>query len=192
MLTNIIKRILKTLKHWRDLWYKNVVWRKYKIGKNFHCGRGVFLWAHDGIEIGDNFYIGKYSIIETDCRIGNGVIIANNVGIVGRYDHDYTKIGVSVRLAPCIRDANYDWKGVDQWTIIGDDVWIGFGAIVMSGVTIGRGAIVAAGSVVTKEVPPYSIVAGIPANVIKQRFTEEQIIEHEKLLRLNQTVNNTK
>lgn len=182
MLHNSISFIIIKLKLLRDLWYKHVVWHKYKIGKNFHCGRGVFLWARDGIEIGNDFYIGKFSIIETNCKIGHGVIIANNVGIVGRYDHNYSKIGVPVRLSPCIRDDNYDWKGVDQWTVIGDDVWIGFGAIIMSGVTISRGAIIAAGSVVTKDVSPYSIVAGIPARVVKQRFTEEEIIEHEKII----------
>lgn len=183
MLRSSILFIIKKLKLLRDLWYKHVIWHKYKIGKNFHCGRGVFLWARDGIEIGDDFYIGKYSTIETNCRIGNGVIIANHVGIVGRYDHDYTKIGIPVRLAPCIRDAHYDWKGINQWTTIGEDVWIGFGAIVMSGVTIGRGAIVAAGSVVTKDVSPYSIVAGIPARVVKYRFTEKEIIKHEEIIK---------
>lgn len=178
MLHSIIY-LLKTL---RDFFYKKVIWRKYKIGHNFHCGRGVFLWARDGIEIGNDFYIGKYSIIETNCRIGNGVIIANNVGIVGRYDHDYTKIGIPVRLSPCIRNADYNWKGIGQWTIIEDDVWIGFGAIVMSGVTIGRGSIIAAGAIVTKDIAPYSIVAGVPAKVIKKRFEKEQIIKHEKII----------
>lgn len=174
--------IIQELKRWRNLYYQHIVWHKYKIGKRFHCGRGVFIWGRDGIEIGDDFYIGKHSIIETNCRIGNGVILANYVGVVGRYDHNYEQIGMSVRLADCIRDRKYKWKGVEEWTIIGDDVWIGFGAIVMSGVTIGRGAIIAAGSVVTKDVPPYSIVVGVPAMVIKKRFTPEQIEEHERLI----------
>ena len=60
---------------------------------------------------------------------------------------------------------------------IGDDVWIGERAMIMSGVTVGQGAIIAAGAVVTKDVPPYAIVGGIPAKVIKYRFSQELIDE---------------
>ena len=137
--------MIQFLKLLRDLWYKNVIWRKYKIGKNFHCGRDTFLWAKDRLEIGDNFYLGKHSSIETNCVIGDNVIIANHVGIVGRYDHNYQQIGVPVRLAMQIRDENYDWKGKGEITTIGDDVWIGYGAIIMSGVHIAAGSIIAAG-----------------------------------------------
>lgn len=59
--------------------------------------------------------------------------------------------------------------------VIGDDVWIGFRSIILSGVTIGRGAVVAAGSVVTKDVPPYTIVGGNPARVIRPRFADPRI-----------------
>lgn len=174
---------MNLFKRCRDLIYKNIVWRQYKIGRNFHCGRGVFMWGRNGIEIGDDFYIGKYSIIETTCRIGNGVIIANNVGIVGRYDHNYRQIGVPVRLATSIRDKNYDWKGLGDITTIGDDVWIGYGAIVMSGVTIGAGAIIASGSVVVDDVPPYTIYGGVPAAYIKDRFdSDEELTEHKRLI----------
>jgi acetyltransferase-like isoleucine patch superfamily enzyme len=65
--------------------------------------------------------------------------------------------------------------------VIGNDVWIGAGAIILSGVNVGRGAIVAAGSVVNKNVPPYAIVGGIPAKVIKYRWDEKTIELHEKL-----------
>ena len=61
-------------------------------------------------------------------------------------------------------------------------MWIGYGSIVVSGVHIGRGAIVAAGSVVLKDVEPYSIVAGNPAREISKRFIDNQIREHEKVL----------
>lgn len=135
------------------------------------------------IEIGKNFYIGKYSIIETDCVIGDNVIIANHVGIVGRYDHNYQQIGTTVRMAECIRDKDYSWKGLNNITHIGDDVWIGYGAIIMSGVNIANGSIIAAGSVVTKDTEPYSIYAGIPAKKIKDRFpTKEEVIKHLDLI----------
>jgi len=65
--------------------------------------------------------------------------------------------------------------------VIGNDVWIGFEAVIMAGVTIGDGAIIASRAVVTKDVPPYSIVGGTPAKLIRKRFTDEQI---DKLLRL--------
>lgn len=60
-------------------------------------------------------------------------------------------------------------------TVVGNDVWIGHGAMVMPGVTIGSGAIIAAGAVVTKDVPPYAIVGGNPAQVIRQRFDDDVI-----------------
>ena len=65
--------------------------------------------------------------------------------------------------------------------VLEDDVWLGFRCTVMSGVTIGRGAVVAAGAVVTKDVPPYAIVGGVPAKVIKYRFPETVIAEVNKL-----------
>lgn len=65
--------------------------------------------------------------------------------------------------------------------VLKDDVWLGFRSIVMSGVTIGKGAIVAAGAVVTKDVPPYAIVGGVPARIIKYRFPEEVIRQAQKM-----------
>jgi len=67
--------------------------------------------------------------------------------------------------------------------VIEDDVWIGHGSIILTPARIGRGAVVAAGSVVTKDVPSYAIVAGVPARVIKMRFTPEEIVKHEYLLK---------
>lgn len=65
--------------------------------------------------------------------------------------------------------------------IIEDDVWIGYGAKIMSGVTVGQGAVIAAGTVVTKNVPPYAIVGGVPGKIIKYRFSEELISELIKI-----------
>lgn len=66
--------------------------------------------------------------------------------------------------------------------IVADDVWIGENAIILSGITIGQGAVIAAGAVVTKDVPPYAVVGGNPARVIKYRFSEELI---EELLKID-------
>ena len=65
--------------------------------------------------------------------------------------------------------------------VIGNDVWIGYGARILGGVKIGDGAIVAAGAVVTQDVPDYAIVGGVPAKVIRYRFTEEQIQKLQKI-----------
>ena len=86
------------------------------------------------------------------------------------------------RLASQIRDLDYNWKGLNSKVIIEDDVWIGYGSIIMSGVKIGKGSIVAAGSVVTKDVIPYAIVGGNPARLIKMRFKEKEQLKHESIL----------
>lgn len=177
-------RLIKTLKKWRDLYYKYVILRKYKIGKNFHLGRNVFIWAKEKVEIGDNCYIGRNSSIETNCIIGDNVLIANNVAIVGRYDHNYQQIGIPIRLASQIRDENYSWKGIHEITIIGSDVWIGYGCIIMSGVHIADGTIVAAGSVITRDTEPYTIIAGVPARKVKNRFDTE----NEKQMHIAKTM----
>ena len=177
--------MIKILKKIYNLYLRKIRFRKYTIGKNFHAGRGIFLWAKNNITIGDNFYIGKYSIIECDTVIGNNVIIANRVSLAGKYDHHFQQIGVPIRLASQIRDKDYNWKGLNQKVIIEDDVWIGVGSIVLSGVTIGMGSIVAAGSVVTKDIEPFSIYAGNPARKIRDRFdSEDQQKEHLRLYNL--------
>lgn len=166
--------MISFLKNIRDIYLAKVKWGKYQIGKNFHAGRGVFLWAKSQLKIGDNFYIGKYSIIECDATIGDNVIIANHVSLVGRYDHHYQEIGKPIRLARQIRDKNYNWKGLESEIIIEDDVWVGIGSIILSGINIGTGSIIAAGSVVTKNVEPYSIYGGNPAKKIANRFDSDK------------------
>lgn len=178
--------IVKFLKRIRNIYLVRVKWNQYKIGKNFHAGRHVSLWAKSQLQIGDNFYIGRYSFIETDTVIGDNVLIANYVCLVGRYDHHYQQLGIPIRLANQIRDKNYNWKGLNQKITIENDVWIGVGSIVLSGVKIGEGSIVAAGSVVTKDVEPYSIYGGNPAKKITSRFeNNKQLLEHIHLYKLN-------
>lgn len=150
------------------------------LGTRVHLGIGTRLESYHGFTVGDNVYIGKYCTIECDGTIGNDVMIGNNVGLIGRYDHDFRTVGKSIRESPWIGDADHSGPGKGLTIVIGDDVWIGFGAIVLSGVTIGRGAIIAAGSVVTKDVKPYAIIAGNPARQIDVRFSEDSILEHER------------
>ena len=171
---NLIKKI-------RDLYLVKIKWRNYKIATGFHAGARVRLWSKKNITIGKNFYIGRDSQIEADCIIGDNVIFGNKVAVVGRYDHHFQQIGVPIRLSSQIRDRDYNWKGLHETTIIEEDVWVGYGAIIMSGVKICKGSIVAAGSVVTKNVDAYSIYAGNPARKIKDRFdTQEDLEKHIK------------
>ena len=172
----------------KKLW--QIVYRIYGIrdniayGRNLHLGIGSILDSPYGLTIGDNVYIGKYCTIEISGAIGNYVIIANAVGIVGRYDHDYSCIGTPIRIAPWIKDESYCGEGTESNLIIEDDVWIGYGVIILSGVKIGKGAIIASGTVVANDVKQYSIVAGNPNHVIGKRFqSNEDIIEHERLLK---------
>jgi acetyltransferase-like isoleucine patch superfamily enzyme len=134
----------------------------------------VYIWSpHRDVIIGNNVQSGPNCIIQTDAHFGNNILMAHQVSFVGRDDHRIDVVGKAIWQTP---------RGDAHRVIVDDDVWIGHGAIILSGVTIGRGAVVAAGSVVTKDVPRYAIVGGNPAKVIKMRFNEEQICEHERLL----------
>lgn len=166
--------MLTTLKKTRDILLRKVIWRRHMIGPGFHAGARVRLWSKHNMQIGKNFYIGRDSLIECDAIIGNDVILANKVALIGRYDHNYQQIGVPVRMASQIRDPDYSWKGLHMKIVIGDDVWIGYGSIVLGGVTIGNGSIIAAGSIVTKDVDSYSIYAGAPAKKIADRFNSPE------------------
>ena len=144
-----------------------------KIGKCFTCSaRSVF--KKDSIEAGDYVFIGQDAYIYANVKIGDFVMIATNVAIVGG-DHRIDVVGVPSRFTG--RD-----RMEERLTVIEDDVWIGHGCIIIAGVKIGRGAVIAAGSVVTKDVEPYAIVGGIPAKMIKYRFSPEQQKEHNKSL----------
>jgi chloramphenicol O-acetyltransferase type B len=174
------------LKFLRNMFLAKIRWRKYTIGKNFHAGIRVRLWARTTLIIGQDFYIGRDSFIETDCIIGNQVIFGNKVAVVGKYDHHFQEVGKPMRFTSQIRDQNYTWKGLQLLTRIGDDVWVGYGSIIMGGVTIGDGCIIAAGSVVTKDLEAYAIYAGSPARKIKNRFeSEEDVQNHIKILKVN-------
>lgn len=170
----------------RPLWLR--LFKLYAIRGNVEChhdlhlGIGSKIFAPHRLTIGRDVYIGKLCTIECDGRIGDEVMIANSVGIVGRHDHDYTVVGKSIRRAPWIGNADYVNGERNNEITIGSDVWIGYGAVVLSGITVGRGAVVAAGAVVTRDVAPYAIVAGNPARQVASRFSAENISRHEALL----------
>ena len=138
-----------------------------QVGKRFHVGPFSRVWAPRNLVIGDDVYIGKHATIEVDGSIGSYTIIANNVGIVGRRDHDMRQAGRPMRLTRWVGTAA---DRLSLETTIGSDVWIGFGSIVLSGVTVGASAVIGAGAVVVKDVAPGVIVVGNPARPIATRF----------------------
>lgn len=168
---------------WNWLKQRLFVGHKVEVGANFHLGVLSYVSSPRSLTIGDNVYIGKFCTIQCSGTIGDGVLIANNVGIVGRADHDIRTLGTTIRLAPWIGNSDYLADDAKNWITIGDDVWIGYGAILLSGIKVGRGAIIAVGSVIIKDVPPYAIVGGNPGRVIGQRFEPDQILLHEQQLK---------
>jgi maltose O-acetyltransferase len=110
-------------------------------------------------------------------RIGNKVMFGPYVTIIGG-GHNTAEIG------RFMFDVKEKRLGDDRGVIIEDDVWVGTRAVILRGVIVivGRGAVVAAGSVVTKSVPPYAVVAGCPARVIKYRWDIDTIVRHEEIL----------
>lgn len=153
-------------------------------GRDLHVGKGSRLWAPKRLSIGNCVYIGKHVQIEANCRIGNYCLLANRVVIVGRHDHDFSAVGFPMRFAPWLGSKRFPSPYADEEAVIEDDVWLGYGTVVLTGVTVGRGSIVAAGSVVTRDITPYSIAAGVPARVIGQRFADsDTIARHEAGIR---------
>ena len=165
--------------------FKVLVARKIiSTGSDVHIGACSRFWAPNGIKIGNGVYIGKDVLIECNAEIGDYVLIANRVALVGRHDHDFRKVGFPVRFSPWIGSNSPPSRFKDEKTIVEADVWLGFGAIVLSGVIIQRGAIVAAGAIVTRDVGAYEIVAGNPAKKISMRFKSDiEIQQHEEAIR---------
>ena len=152
-----------------------------------HCGKGVYLrpMSSDikGIEnmsVGDGTSIPKGSTIyctRATLTIGKKVVFGPKPTIITG-DHRIDVIGKH------IIDVGDEEKLPEQDlpVVIEDGVWVGANVTILKGVTIGRGSVVAAGSVVTKSCAPYSIIGGVPAKLIRTRFTEEEILRHEACL----------
>lgn len=118
-------------------------------------------------------FLGKGCLIPPNVTIGRYTMFAPKVSILGG-DHNFNDPST-----PII----FSGRPIMPKTQIGEDVWVGSNVLIMAGITIGNGAIVAAGSVVTRDIPPYSIYGGNVAKLIKMRFSEEQILEHQKMLK---------
>jgi acetyltransferase-like isoleucine patch superfamily enzyme len=133
----------------------------WATGKEFAIGAGAVLATRGPILIGDRVGIARNFHLETALKVGNDVLISSNVSMIGN-DHDFSDPTLSV----------FTGRRLPQAAIVleGDNL-IGFGATIIGDVRIGKGAIVGARSVVTRDVPPNTIVAGVPARAIRQRQT---------------------
>lgn len=177
--TNIIKCNIQFPK-------KILFFKKNNISGKVKLGEGISLYnvnISGNIQIGDfcsingpnTFLVGNHSEI----RIGNFCSIARNVQIQGIY-HNYNRVTTYSVIKSLFNEYDKN-EFINKGTIcIEDDVWIGANSVILSGIRIGRGSIIAAGSIVTKDVEPYSIVAGNPSKLIRKRFSDESISELEK------------
>lgn len=164
--------------------------RHLSVGRDFIVEdyAEVNCMTYRGIIAGDRVTIGKHAIIRPTniygSAIGEGLKIGNNSSI-GPYSYigcsGYIEIGDNVMMSPRVSiyaenhlfdhpELTIKDQGVKrEFVKIEDDCWIAANTIILAGVTIGRGSVIAAGSVVTKDIPPYSIAGGVPAKVIKSR-----------------------
>lgn len=143
-----------------------------KMGKGVCIMESCKIFSPSGVEIGDKVYINHHTGISGNggVKIGNYVLIGSNCSIL------------------TILHKTTDWRkpileqGMECAPIeIEDDVWIGVNAVILPGVKIGKGAIIGANAVVTKDVAPFSLVGGVPAEFIKYRFNQDDIKKANKI-----------
>lgn len=160
---NLLKKIIRYIRILRAC--DNV--SSLKRGKNFLVGPNCQVYPCRYISFGDNSFLGRNVTISTSASgrspivIGNDVMLAERVMIIGG-NHEISRTDIPM---------NRQGEGKQGSIVIEDDVWIGAGSIILSGVTIGKGSVVGAGAIVTKSIPKYSIAVGNPARVIKNRIT---------------------
>ena len=151
-----------------------IIYPGVKYGSDVTCQWSAFFWKRrNSVFIGNRVGIGRECYFQANVRIGDNVLIAGRAAFLNSDDHRYDIVGKRM------------WdsgRGDRGEIIVEDDVWIGFGAIIMAPAYISRGSIVGAGSVVRGTVEPYSIVAGVPARLIKRRFTVDEVLKHESIL----------
>lgn len=139
----------------------------------YNFGNTSNIFIYDNVGIGANSFISATNakcIIKGNCSIAEGFTVhtGNHAQIIGKFVSD-------------INEKNKP-KGWDNDVVVEKDVWVGCRVTLLSGVNIGRGCIVAAGAVVNKSMPPYSIVGGVPAKVLKFRWSIDEIMKHEEIL----------
>ncbi len=167
----------RLLTAYRVLRYRKIL----SVGTDVHIGLGCYFRATRGITIGDHSYLGKQLMIETNAQIGKFALFGNRVAFVGRHDHEYTRVGIPMRFGRWVGGHDADPIVAGEGVVVEDDVWIGYGATVLSGTRIGRGSIIGVGAVVSRDVEPYDIVAGVPARSVGKRFhSAAEIAAHEK------------
>jgi len=144
-----------------------------RAGPGFSCGWGAFFRPGEDIIIGSNVFIGRNVHIASPSIIKDDVMLASYVAFVGG-DHRYDQESILI---------NAGGRGDIKPIIVEEDVWIGHGAIILSGVKVERGSIIAAGSIVSKDIPACTIWGGNPARFIKYRFdTEKDTSSHLSFL----------
>ena len=114
-------------------------------------------------------FVGNETYGELNVTIGHYVSISQEVRFMLDVEHYIDHISTFPFKVKVLKECEYEAFSKGD-IVVDDDVWIGYGSIIMSGVHIGQGAVIAAGSVVTKDIPPYAIVGGVPAKIIKFRF----------------------
>lgn len=129
--------------------------------------------------------LGRYSYLGENCRVNAGIgkFCSIGNGVVTAGGTHPTKIWASTHPAfySAAKQCGMSFVSRELFAeatppaVIGNDVWIGTGVLLLGGITVGNGAVIAAGSVVTKDVPPYTIVAGNPAKELRKRFSDEDI-----------------
>ena len=165
--------------------------RQLAAGPGLILEDGAFVGAlsRHGIALGRNVTIARHATLTCTgvlASLGTGIVVGDRVAIgAGAFvgGQGGVRIGDDVIMGPGVRifSENHAFEDVDRPiraqgehrapTIIHDDCWIGAGATILAGVTVGAGCVVAAGAVLTRSVPPYSIVAGVPARVVRSRLT---------------------
>lgn len=153
----ILRALLRASRYWR---VKLVLRQRFRVGSHFSMGKGADIRPPIVFVAGNHVGIGKNLTVEASVLIGDDVLLSSNVSLIGN-DHLFDDPSSTVY-----------WQGraSNKEIIIEGDNLLGFGVTVIGSVRIGKGCIVGAGSVVTKDLPPYTICAGVPARVIRARY----------------------